>query len=272
MNVLKSNGSHLDAVEQAIIELENCPVLNAGRGGKINQNYEIELDASIMNGRNLKCGAVASCKRVKNPILSARKVMENTPHVFLVGEAVDNFARDNLLEMVPNEYFFTQERIKEWNDAKEKKYETLSKKGTVGAVCQDKERNIAAATSTGGTTYKMAGRVGDSPIIGAGNYANNTSCGVSCTGTGETMIRNCVAFDLHARMSYKGISLKKASEEVISNLEEGTGGFIAVDKDGNIEMSFNSPGMARGYVREDGKAFIYVFNEKDDLTPCEFDI
>jgi len=270
--VLKNDGNHLDAVHAAIISLEDFPLVNAGKGGKINQKYEIELDASLMDGATKKCGAIAACKTVKNPINAARAVMEKTCHVMLVGEAVDYFARESFIETVPNEYFFTEEKIQEWHDAKKLKYETLSKSGTVGAVSVDKKKNVAAATSTGGTTYKMAGRVGDSPIIGAGNYANNSSVGVSCTGTGEVMMKNCVAFDVHARMTYKGISLKEAAREVISNIEENTGGFIAVDKYANVEMPFNSVGMLRGYVKQDGKAFVYVFGEKDDYTPCEYDI
>jgi beta-aspartyl-peptidase (threonine type) len=270
--LLKNNANHLDAVHAAVASLEDFPFFNAGKGGKINQNYEIELDASIMDGFNKKCGAIAGCKTVKNPINAARLVMEKTPHIMLIGEAVDKFALDQRIETVPNEYFFTEGKIEEFHKAKKLAYETLGKTGTVGAVTVDKKRNIAAATSTGGTTFKMCGRVGDSPIIGAGNYANNTSVGVSCTGVGEEMIRNCVAFDVHARMTYKNISLQQATKEVVSGLPKNTGGFIAVDKNGNVEMPFNSVGMARGYVKQDGKAYIYIFGEKDDLTPCEYEL
>jgi len=259
-------------VHAAIISLEDCPCVNAGKGSQINQKYEVELDASIMDGSNKLCGSIAACKTVKNPINAARMIMEKTPHIMLVGEAVDNFARDHLIETVPNEYFFTEEKIQLWHEAKKVKYETLPKKGTVGAVCIDTKKNIAAATSTGGTPYKMCGRVGDSPIIGAGNYANNSSVGVSCTGTGEVMMRNCAAFDVHARMTYKDISLKQASKEVVSGFDKLTGGFIAVDKNGNVEMPFNTVGMARGYVKQDGKAHVYIFGEKDDYTPCEYDL
>lgn len=269
---MRNNGSHLEAVHASVISLEDFPLVNAGKGGKINQNYEVELDASIMDGSTKKCGAIAACKTVKNPINAAIAVMEKTPHIMLAGEAVDHFARECSIETVPNDYFFTEEKVQEWHQAKKEKYETLSKSGTVGAVAVDTEKNIAAATSTGGTTYKMCGRVGDSPIIGAGNYANSNSVGVSCTGTGEVMMKHCVAFDVHARMTYKGISLRQATHEVISSIEENTGGFIAVDKEGNVEMPFNSVGLARGYVKQDGKAFVYIFNEKDDYTCCEYDI
>jgi len=190
----------------------------------------------------------------------------------MISQDVDKFAEENKLEIVPNYYFFTLDRIKEWFEAKDKSIDQLSKKGTIGTVVLDKHKNIAAATSTGGTTYKMAGRIGDTPILGAGNYANNLSVGVSCTGTGEIMMKNLLAYDVHARMYYKNITLKKATEEIFDHLENDAGGFIAVDKDGNVEMPYNTSGMARGYVREDGKAYIYIFNEEDDITPILYDI
>jgi beta-aspartyl-peptidase (threonine type) len=232
----------------------------------------VELDASIMDGSNLNGGAIGGSKRIKNPIKGARLVMEKTPHVFIISQDVDRFAEENKLEIVPNYYFFTLDRIKEWFEAKENSVNQISKKGTIGAVVLDKRNNIAAATSTGGTTYKMAGRIGDTPILGAGNYANNLSVGVSCTGTGEIMMKNLLAYDVHARMYYKNITLKKATEEIFDHLENDAGGFIAVDKDGNVEMPYNTSGMARGYVREDGKAYIYIFNEEDDITPILYDI
>ena len=272
VNSLNSNGTHLDAVEQAIITMEDNPLFNAGKGAKINQNFEVELDSSIMDGSNLKSGAIGGSKHIKNPIKGARLVMEQTQHIFLISDSMDAFAKEHNLEYVPNYYFFTLERLTEWFLAKDKPKDQISKKGTIGAVVLDKYKNIASAASTGGTTFKMAGRIGDSPIIGAGNYANNLSVGVSCTGNGEIMMRNLIAFDVHARMIYKNISLKQATQEIFSNLENDTGGIIAIDKDGNVEMPFNSLGMARGYVRENGKAFIYIFNENDDLTPIEYDI
>jgi beta-aspartyl-peptidase (threonine type) len=272
VNSLNHKGSHLDSAQEVLISMENNPLFNAGRGAKINRNFEVELDASIMDGSNLNCGAIGGSKRIKNPIKGARLVMEKTPHIFIISQDVDRFAEENKLEIVPNYYFFTLDRIKEWFEAKEKSVNQISKKGTIGAVVLDKRNNIAAATSTGGTTYKMAGRIGDTPILGAGNYANNLSVGVSCTGTGEIMMKNLLAYDVHARMYYKNITLKKATEEIFDHLENDAGGFIAVDKDGNVEMPYNTSGMARGYVREDGKAYIYIFNEEDDITPILYDI
>ena len=269
---LNSNGTAVDVVEEMIIKLEDNPLFNAGYGSKINRNFEVELDASIMDGSNLQCGAIGASKHIKNPVKGARLMMEKTKHIFMISDSIDTFAKENNLEVVPNYYFFTPDRIKEWFEAKDSSKDQISKMGTIGAVVLDKNKNIAAATSTGGTTYKMAGRVGDSPIIGAGNYANNLSVGVSCTGTGEIMMKKLLAFDLHARILYKNISLKHAVQEIFEDLESNAGGFIAVDKDGNIEMPYNSAGMARGFVREDGKAFIYIFNEKDDLTKIEYDI
>jgi beta-aspartyl-peptidase (threonine type) len=268
-----SSQAHLLAVEMANIKLENNPQFNAGKGGKLNRNMEVEMDASIMNGVDLSCGGVAASKRIKNPIKGARLVMEKTPHVLLVGDAVDIFANEEGLDIERNDYFIIPSRVDEYNEAKEiEDKSNLSKKGTVGVVVRDHNGNLCAGTSTGGITYKMAGRVGDSPIIGAGNYANNLSCAVSCTGTGEILMKNCVAFDIHARMTYKNITLEKSLAEVFNSLEHDTGGVIAIDKDGNIQMPYNTGGMARGYVREDGKAYVYIFEEGKDLTPCEYDI
>jgi beta-aspartyl-peptidase (threonine type) len=266
--VLRNNGSSVDAVQEAIIRLEDNPIFNAGKGAKINKMFKVELDASIMNGKDLSSGAVASVKYIKNPIKAARKVMTNTAHNLLVGEGADNFAKSEGLEIVPNLYFFTWKSIKEWIFAVKRS----SKMGTVGAVALDSESNLAAATSTGGTTNKMEGRVGDSPIIGAGNYANNKSCAVSCTGIGEVMIKNVLAYDIHARMIYKNIGVEVAANEVMQNIDKGDGGLIALDKRGNLHMPYNTFRMARGYVRKDGTAFIYVFGEGEDLTPVEYDI
>jgi len=268
--VLKSGKSHLDGVEQSVISLENNPVFNAGKGGKVNQNYEVELDASIMDGSNLQCGAICASKEIKNPVRAARHIMENTEHILLAGKNVDEYAKKNTLETVPNDYFFTEDRINEYEEAKAGLIK-MNKIGTVGAVAFV-NGNLAASTSTGGTTFKMAGRVGDSPIIGAGNYANNDSLAISCTGTGEVMIRNVLAYDVHARMHYKGVSLKTATDEVLDKLPRDTFGFVAVDKYGNVEMPFNTGGMARGYVREDGKAYVAIFGEDEDETPCHYDI
>jgi beta-aspartyl-peptidase (threonine type) len=270
-HVLKNGGNHLQATEEAIIKLEDYPLFNAGKGGKINQDFEVELDASIMDGSNLDCGAVAAVKHIKNPIKAARKIMTDTKHILLASKGADKFAKDKGLEILPNYYFFTPKSIKEWFDAKEKKI-PLKRTGTVGAVALDLSRNLAAATSTGGTSYKMPGRVGDSPIIGAGNYANNESCAVSCTGIGEIMIKRAMAFDIHARMIYKNLSLKDATQEVMDSLDNDVGGFISIDKNGNVEMPYNSAGMARGYVKSNGIAYIYIFKDGEDLSPTEYKI
>ena len=282
---LKANGKALDAVQNALVELENNPLFNAGKGGKIAQNFEVELDASIMDGENLKCGAVAGVKRIKNPIKSAYKVMTDTPHILLVGEEADKFAETKGIEMVENSYFFTKDRIDEWIKAHDKHSEYIqylnylkdnknkkNLKGTTGAVALDLKGNLAAATSTGGITYKLPGRVGDSPIIGAGNYANNNSIAISCTGNGEEMIRRSTAFDLHARYVYKSLSLKQASEEIMETFEPDTGGFISIDKYGAISFPFNTSGMARGYVSNDGIAHVIIFAEGEDTTPITYDI
>ena len=215
--ILLNNGTHLDAVQAALMSMEDNPTFNSGKGAKVNQKFQCELDSSIMDGSNLKCGAVASIQRIKNPILAARKVMEKTRHVLLVGTHADEFGESEGLTMVPNSYFMTPKMIKEWYDAQKKKYDEIPQHETCGALALDKKGNLAAGTSTGGITYKMAGRVGDSPIIGAGTYANNDCCAVSCTGLGENMIRRSVAFDLRARIKYKGISLKESAKEVIED-------------------------------------------------------
>lgn len=269
--ILKNGGSHLEATEGAIIKLEDYPLFNAGKGGKINQNFEVELDASIMDGSNLNCGAVATVKNIKNPIKAAKKVMTDTQHILLVGDGADTFGKNKELETVSNYYFFTPNTIKEWFDTKAKKI-PVKKTGTVGAVALDINGNLAAATSTGGTSYKMPGRVGDSPIIGAGNYANNESCAVSCTGIGEVMIKRAMAYDIHARMVYKSLSLRDAAKEVMNSIGDDVGGFISIDRYANVEMPYNSAGMARGYVKQNGVAYIYVFRQGEDLTPIEFDI
>ena len=270
--ILSNNGTHLDAVQATLNSMEDNPTFNSGRGAKVNQKFQCELDSSIMDGSNLKCGAVASVQRIKNPINAARLVMERTRHVLLVGPSADEYAESEGLTMVPNSYFMTPKMIKEWYDAQHKSYNEIPQHETCGALALDKKKNLAAGTSTGGITYKMAGRVGDSPIIGAGTYANNDCCAISCTGLGENMIRRSVAFDLRARMKYKGLSLKEGSQEVMSELEDLTGGFISIDKDGNVEMPFNSAGMARAWVNNEGIAHIQLFKDGEDYTPIEYPI
>jgi L-asparaginase / beta-aspartyl-peptidase len=237
---LAKGGSALDCVEMVVKSLENCPEFNAGKGAVFNSNGEHELDASIMDGRDRSCGAVAGVQTVKNPVALARLVMERTDHVLLSGLGAEAFATSVEVERVPNTYFSTEKRRKAWEE--KKRYS----RGTVGCVAWDKDGNLAAATSTGGLTNKKWGRVGDSPIIGAGCYADNRSVAVSCTGTGEEYIRRAIAHDLSARMLYGDLPLPEAGQAVLESLPEDAGGLIAVDRNGTMILLFNTPGMARG--------------------------
>lgn len=252
--VLKTGGSALDAVMASVIVMEDSPLFNAGKGSVFSETGKNEMDAAIMNGKDLSAGAVAGVRTIKNPIIAARKVMEESKHVMLVRDGAEKFAREHGVEIVDTSYFFDQKR-----------YDALlnvQKHGTVGAVALDKSGNLAAATSTGGMTNKMTGRVGDTPIIGAGTYANNKTCAVSATGHGEFFIRYTVAHDISALMEYKSLTLKKAASEVIFGKllpVKGNGGIIAVDKDGNFEMIFNTSGMFRGYATADGKREVAIF-------------
>jgi len=267
--ILEDGGTALEAVEAAIIILEDSPLFNAGKGAVFNANGQNELDASIMDGKTLNAGAVANVKRIKNPISAALKVMENSPHLMLVGEGAEKFAAEQNLEMVNQEYFFTQSRWDSWQRAQQHEEQNLTDKtkkhGTVGCVALDVNRNIAAGTSTGGMTNKKYGRVGDSPIIGAGTYADNNSCGVSATGHGEYFIRNVVAYDIAARMKYKGESIEVASDDIINNklkaIDAG-GGVIALDNQGNIAMPFNTNGMFRAYLIRGGQPEVFIYTEK----------
>jgi len=259
--ILKKGGSSLDAVTAAIEVMENSPLFNAGKGAVFTAEGTNEMDASIMDGSDLNAGAVASVRHIKNPILAARVVMEKTPHVLIIGEGAEEVAAQNGLEIVDTSYFFTESRWNSYLKVKKKKEEG-EKHGTVGAVALDMHGNLAAGTSTGGMTYKMKGRVGDSPIIGAGTYADNNTCAVSATGHGEYFIRNVVAYDISALMKYKGLSLKKAANEVIMQKLKNIGadgGIIAVDKDGNIAMTFNTPGMYRGTIASDKKPEVFFY-------------
>ncbi|MFN8323286.1 MAG: isoaspartyl peptidase/L-asparaginase [Chitinophagales bacterium] len=268
--VLEKNGSALDAVEVAIRSLEDCPLFNAGKGAVFNNNGEHEMDASIMNGKDLSAGAVSLIKRVKNPISLARTVMEKSEHVFLCGNGAEMFAQKMNLQFEPKEYFDDEFRFAQWQKAKEEdgtfldhNVSTDDKKfGTVGAVALDQNGNLAAGTSTGGMTNKKFGRVGDSPIIGAGTYANNNTCAISCTGHGELFIRSVVAYDISALMEYKNLSLKEACEEVVMNKLVkigGEGGLIAIDKNGHIELPFNSEGMYRAKKDSSGNELIAIY-------------
>jgi L-asparaginase / beta-aspartyl-peptidase len=261
--ILKNGGSALDAVEAAVRLLEDHPNFNAGRGAVFNADGKIELDASIMDGSNLMAGAIAGVRTIKNPVTAARKVMEKSPHVLLIGEGAEKFAVEQKVEMVDPSWFFTEGR---WNDylrIKERQ-EQGDGTGTVGAVALDKHGNLAAATSTGGMVMKRFGRVGDVPIIGAGTYANNETCAVSATGHGEFFIRNVVSYDISALMLYKDMSLEDAANFVVMEKlveQKGNGGVIAVDKEGNIAMPFNTAGMFRGFVKSSGETGVMIFRD-----------
>ncbi len=249
-NILEKGGTSLNAVELVIKYLEDDKKFNAGKGAVYTSGGTHELDASIMDGRDLSSGAVTVVKHIKNPIVLARAVMEKTPHILFAGEGADKLAEEFHLEIVPNSYFDTKRRYEQWQEYKGK---INDEHGTVGCVALDEYGNLAAATSTGGLTNKMPGRVGDSPLINAGTYANNKTCAVSCTGTGELFIKNTVAFNVSALMEYKNYSLKKAADQMINKrLKPGDGGLIAVDKDGNYATPFNTVGMFRGVASSDG--------------------
>jgi len=245
--ILEDGGSSLDAVEQVIRYLEDDSLFNAGRGAVFTSAGTNELDASIMDGRDLSSGAVAGVSIIKNPISLARLVKEKTSHVLFAGKGADQLGIDLGVEIVDPSYFFVYERYEELQRMMEQI------KGTVGCVAIDQYGNISAGTSTGGRTGKMPGRVGDSPLINAGTYANNNTCGVSATGIGELFIKNTVAFNISALMDYKGYSLEEASNEMIFNrLPENSGGIISVDKNYNYEFTFNTPSMMRGVATSDG--------------------
>lgn len=253
--LMEDGGTAIDAVEVAVKILEDSPLFNAGKGSVFTAEGTHEMDASIMDGKTLKAGAVSLITGIKNPVSLARDVMEKSEHVFLAGEGAMRFAKELNYVLEDAQYFYDEFRYKQWLEIKDTDSFQLdhsikkdSKFGTVGAVACDKNGNIAAATSTGGMTNKKWGRVGDSPMIGAGNYANNNTCAVSCTGSGEFFIRGVVAYDVACLMEYKGMNLQEASNEVINKriLEiGGDGGLIAVDSKGNIAMPFNTEGMYR---------------------------
>ncbi len=259
--VLASGGSALDAVVAAVQLMEECPLFNAGKGAVFNAEGKNELDASLMDGNTLKAGAVAGVMTIKSPVEAARRVMDSSAHVMMAGRGAEEFARIQGLEMVDPSYFYTEESWQEYQKVKAR-METEGRKGTVGAVALDMSGNLAAATSTGGMVYKKFGRIGDSPIIGAGTYANNESCAVSCTGHGEFFIRNSVAYDLSARMLYLGETVEQASGIIINDklkIQGANGGLIAVDFRGNIAMPFNTSGMFRGYVKKGEMPRVFIF-------------
>ena len=259
--ILSDGGSALDAVENTIRVMEDNPLFNAGKGAVFTHEGKNELDAAIMDGSNLAAGSVACVTDIKNPISAARKVMTNSPHVMLTGAGASQFAREQGLEIVPPSYFYTDRRFNELQEILKKE-----KNGTVGCCALDKNGNLAAGTSTGGMVNKKYNRVGDAPIIGAGTYANNSTCAVSATGHGEFFIRWTVAHDISALMEYKGLSLRDASELVVNDKlvkAGGSGGVICVDKAGNISMPFNSTGMLRGFATANGKSGIFIYNDEE---------
>ena len=288
--ILEKGGSALEAVELTVCELENFPLFNAGRGSVFTHEGKNEMDAALMDGRNLKAGAIAFVRNVKNPIRLARLVMERTEHILLAGRGADEFAREMQVELADDAYFYTDFRYQQLLKAREEGVVQLdhtaaeqeileekiernngrpltdgasskSKIGTVGAVACDRSGNLAAATSTGGMTNKKFGRVGDTPIIGAGTYADNATCAVSCTGHGEYFMAGVTAYDVAARMKYKGIGLLEAARETIEELTRigGEGGLIAVDARGNVTLPFNSEGMYRGYLDADGQSVVEIY-------------
>jgi beta-aspartyl-peptidase (threonine type) len=250
-DILAKGGKGIDAVEAVIQYFETDPKFNAGIGAVFTSDGKHELDACVMEGQDLSTGAVAGVMHIAHPIELARLVMEKTPHVLFAGEGADQLGKKFGLKWVPNSYFDTPSRKEAWEQWKARM--DKEKHGTVGCVCLDEYGNIAAGTSTGGLTGKMPGRVGDSPICGAGTYANNKTCGISGTGTGELFIRHNVAFNISALMEYKGMSLKAAEDEIIHHvLKPGDGGVIGVDKHGNYAFSFNTEGMFRGVATSTG--------------------
>jgi beta-aspartyl-peptidase (threonine type) len=276
--VLKNGGHSLDAVQAAIRLMEDNPLFNAGKGSVFAHNGKNEMDAAIMDGATLKAGAVAAVEHIKNPIDLARLVMDKTPHVLLMGEGAEEFARFQGMTMMPASYFFTQHRWDELQKAiKEEDGKAGSKEiypgttahgfGTVGAVALDRRGELAAGTSTGGLTNKYYGRVGDSPIIGAGTYANDQSCGVSGTGTGEYFMRLDAAKTISDLMLYKGMPLVQAADQVVMHDlvalgGKDTGGAISMDHDGNIAMPFNTEGMYRGYIDTAGHEVVKIYQDE----------
>jgi len=271
--ILERGGSSLDATEAAVRVFEDDPLFNAGKGSVFTAAGTNEMDAAIMDGKTLRAGAVANVQHVKNPVTLARLVMDKSPHVMMAGEGAESFAKEHGIELADAKYFFTQDRWDALQKAKaaEKAGANGDKKfflsdqdlhGTVGAVALDRNGNLAAATSTGGKTNKLAGRIGDTPVIGAGTYANNASCAVSGTGDGEFFIMATVGHDVSALMEYRRKTLTEASVAVIDKVAKlgGTGGLIAIDKDGNVALPFNTSGMYRGYVDANGKFVTEIYH------------
>ena len=270
--ILSEGGAAIDAVEKCIRFMEESPLFNAGKGSVFTHDGENEMDASIMDGSNLNAGAVGGIKNVKHPISAARAVLEKSEHVMLVGAGAEKFAAEHGIEIVDPSYFYTQRRwdalqkilVNKSNETQLSEDDSFDNKhGTVGVVALDNQGNIVAGTSTGGMTNKKYDRIGDSPIIGAGTYANNATCGVSCTGHGEFFIRYAVAHELSSRLSYTGEDIQTAASAIIHDKllpVGGTGGLVALDQKGNIAMPFNTEGMYRAYIKP-GERVIGIYKE-----------
>ena len=273
--VLKNGGTAMEAVKQSVIVLEDNPHFNAGKGAVFTKKGINELDAAIMDGSTLDAGAIAGVRNVKNPIVLAEEVMLHSGHIFLSGKGANDFAIKQGIRLEPDEYFFSQYRYDQWRAIRDSNMYQLDHKGdklvsllkdkkfgTVGAVACDSKGNVAAATSTGGMTNKRYGRIGDSPMIGVGTYANNKTCAISCTGHGEIFIKAVAAYDVSCLMEYKGLSLQEACEEVVVKklvAMEGEGGLIGVDAHGNCSLVFNSVGMYRAFKNSDGKSAVSIY-------------
>lgn len=277
-HLLSNHGSALDAVQAAIVSLENNELFNAGRGSVFTKKGINEMDAAIMDGKNLEGGAVAGVRNIKNPITLAKEIMLHSGHVMLSGNGAKEFALNRGLELAPDEYFFTKYRYDQWIEIRDSDYYQLDHKednlkgmaheekkfGTVGAVAVDAQGHIAAGTSTGGMTNKRYGRIGDSPLLGVGTYANDKTCGISCTGHGEYFMRAVVAYDVSCLMEYKGLSLQDACNIVVKEKlvkMGGEGGLIAVDAMGNYELCYNSEGMYRGVINSNGENKVAIYKD-----------
>lgn len=276
--VLAANGTSLDAVQAALLILEDSPYFNAGKGAVFNHDGKNELDSSIMDGATMRAGAVAGLKHVKNPVILARLVMEKSPHVMMAGDGAEAFAKAQGVTLVAEDYFYTERAWRELQEALEAEQKTPRNSsasvspvstdhfGTIGAVALDMHGNLAAATSTGGMNNKRYGRVGDSPIIGAGTYASNASCGISSTGHGEYFIRYTVAHDVCARVQYRSQTVQEAADAVVQNTLKqagGQGGVIGMDRRGHVAISFNTTGMSRGYVSVTDARPVVMFTTED---------
>lgn len=276
--VLAAGGASLDAVEATVVSLEDCPLFNAGRGASFNREGQIEMEASIMDGATRQAGAALLLRHVRNPVRLARRIMERTPHTTLGGVAAETFAAAQGLPLEPEEYFFTQFRWDAMLKLRGTERTSLSEdivvpavspggpeaSGTVGAVAVDRAGNLAAATSSGGTTNKYAGRVGQACVIGAGVYAHNPTCAVSCTGQGEAFIRAVAGYDVSALMELAGLDLRSAAEKVVRERLPGRGGLVAVDRSGNVALPYNSEGMYRGWIDAAGHARTAIYDAWQD--------